>query len=520
MRVTEQLTRFKDEMMNNPSHVATVIANSNQTQNDRDLPQWPELEPLGNDLLPLPPFLTEMLPEAFREHVMDIAERMQVPVDLPAVCAVASLAGVVNRRAAIQPKPADTGWVVIPNIWAGIVTPPGQMKTNVLSAFTNFLSRIEARWHIEHQSDVEDYKEWELERGLRERAWQQQFVAAVKADKPPPICPDETRLKPTLKRLIANDPTFESLHCIFVENPAGIFLVRDELSGWLAGLNRPGREGERQFVLEAWTVDQPFTVDRIGRGTIHVPALCLSILGGIQPGRLRQYLVDAIKGGPGDDGLFQCFHLLVWPDFPKAWNLIDRPVNQGAAERVGLLYERLVELFADDSLRFKLSDESQMLFFAWWTDLERKIRSGDLHPALAAHLGKFRSLMPSLALLFELADAGTSGETGEVSLIHAQQAAAWCDYLEGHARRVYGCLICAELHAARQWGDKIFQGKLPAEFSTRDVFLKGWSDFSKPDQARAASRVLEDCGWVRPAVAEKREGRPSEVWEINPKLQR
>ena len=49
-----------------------------------------------------------------------------------------------------------------------------------------------------------------------------------------------------------------------------------------------------------------------------------------------------------------------------------------------------------------------------------------LAPPLVAHLAKFRSLLPSLAGLFELADraAGTAPLSGEIaiSLVHTQQA--------------------------------------------------------------------------------------------------
>jgi len=44
------------------------------------------------------------------------------------------------------------------------------------------------------------------------------------------------------------------------------------------------------------------------------------------------------------------------------------------------------------------------LFIEWLAELEAKIRGDELHPALVSHLSKYRSLMPSLALLFELAD--------------------------------------------------------------------------------------------------------------------
>lgn len=125
--------------------------------------------------------------------------------------------------------------------------------------------------------------------------------------------------------------------------------------------------------------------------------------------------------------------------------------------------------------------------------------------------------MPSLALLLELADSSDLSER-VVSLPHARQAAGWCDYLECHARRIYGCLVSPEVHAARELGERIRQGKLPGEFSTRDVYLRGWSGLSTPDEVRAALRVLEDAGWVRPAIPAEREGRPSERWHVNPRV--
>lgn len=479
---------------------------------DDELAVWPKPEPLGDDLLPVPAFDHAMLPQAFRDHVCDVADRMQVPIDLPSVCAVTTLAGAVNRRAIMQPKRADSGWQVTPNVWGGVVAPPGQMKSSVLGIFTGHLTRIESRWRFEHESELEEFESWERERELRERAWEQQYIAAAKKGISPPIRPDESRKRPKLRRLVANDPTFEALHAVLADNPAGALLVRDELSGFLATLDKPGREGERQFFLEAWNGCNPFTVDRISRGTIYVPALCLSVVGGIQPGRLRQYLADAVKDGPGNDGLFQRFQVVVWPDYPKTWTLVDRPADQRAAERVAQVYERLAELSADAPLRCKFADEGQELFYAWWSELERTIRGGDLHPALAAHLAKYRSLLPSLALLFELADTEHLGVVETVSLDHAAQAAAWCDYLETHARRIYGSLVSPELHAARQLADKIVNGKLPAEFSTRNVYLRGWSGLSTPEEARAALRILEDSGWIRELIREGREGRPSERW--------
>lgn len=131
------------------------------------------------------------------------------------------------------------------------------------------------------------------------------------------------------------------------------------------------------------------------------------------------------------------------------------------------------------------------------------------------------SLMPSLALLLELADSvAGKRDPANVSLRYAQQAAASCDYLESHARRVYSCIISPQLRAARVLADKIKQKKVGADglFSCRDVYLNGWACLESPEAVKRAPEVLEDAGWVRglTTVPGPRGGRPADRYEVNP----
>src|SRR5262249_47568553 len=142
---------------------------------------------------------------------------------------------------------------------------------------------------------------------------------------------------------------------------------------------------ERGFALQAWNGDAPYTVDRISRGTIRVEACCMSVLGGIQPGRLRSYLVDTLRDGPANDGLIQRFQLLVWPD-PSGWKYVDRPPDAGAEQTAGRVFRELLKLHPEECLRFRFSTEAQSLFIAWVAELEKKIRVHGLHPALVSHI--------------------------------------------------------------------------------------------------------------------------------------
>jgi len=109
-----------------------------------------------------------------------------------------------------------------------------------------------------------------------------------------------------------------------------------------------------------------------------------------------------------------------------------------------------------------------------------------------------------------------------LSLEHARQAAAWCDYLESHARRVYSCVVTPRLRAAQELAQKIKQRKVGADgyFSCRDVYLKGWSGLNNASVVKQAAEVLQDAEWVRDLSVEPGPigGRPSNRYAVNPRV--
>jgi len=456
--------------------------------------EWPIPRALSEELPSVQPFAPEMLPSLLRAVAEDIAERMQVPLDYPAVALVLCLAGAVNRRARIQPKRRDTAWVVVPNLWGGIVAPPGFMKTPVLAEATRPLAKIEDQWNRDYQRAMANH-------------------------------PDHNG--PPRKRLIVNDATHEKLHEIMRDNPAGVFAIRDELTGWIAELEAAGREGERAFYLSAWNGDTGHSVDRIKRGSIHVPACCLSLLGGIQPDRLRKFMSELSDSNLQEDGLIQRFQLLVWPDFDSQFEYVDRPPEVNAQRRLEQLYSAITKLDPQRPLKFRFGAEAQLLFVEWFEILEHRIRSGQLEPALLGHLGKYRSLMPTLATLFEIASSGFEGFEGsrgawQVSKENAGRAIKWCTYLESHARRIYSLKPSPEQQSAIALLGKIRDRAIgPTGFFTvREAAQHEWTALKTAGQVRKAVALLMTSGWIRPTSlpVESKGGRPSSRFEVNPQV--
>lgn len=484
---------------------------------------WPRISSIQDELPPVMGFSPELLPPSFRDLVLDVADRMQVPIDYPATVTMLCLSGAVNRRAIIQPKASDSGWAVVPNLWGGIVAPPGYMKSPVIAAITKPLNDIQSEWRSEHAEAMKSYAQDKLEGELRYAAWKEQYKAALKRGAVPPSPPEQEIDEPKLKRLIVNDATFEALHQTMRDNPAGVLVSRDELTGWWSQLDRTGREGERAFCLQAWNGDTGHTIDRIERGTIHVDACCMSMLGGIQPGRLRSYLAEALEDGPSNDGLVQRFQLLVWPDTSPRWTYVDRKPNADAEARAAHTLRALVAMNEEQPERLRFAPDAQELFVDWLCELEGKIRADELHPALVSHLSKYRKLMPALAGLLQLADTSpVHGDLSLISLENTRRAAAWCEYLESHAKRVYSCVVTPQLRAARDLAEKVKRRVVGTDriFTSRDVYLKGWAGLDSPDAVKHAAEVLQDAGWVREVTSKpgRAGGRPCVRYEVNPRV--
>ena len=134
----------------------------------------------------------------------------------------------------------------------------------------------------------------------------------------------EKPVKPRPVRIITGDATVEALAPILKQNPRGLLMHRDELSGWVRTMNmyRGGKGGDRQFYLSAWS-GQDVVVDRKSEGTrsIFVPHPFLCILGSIQPDMLTE-LADA-KGR--QDGFIDRI-LFVFPETTAGQPWPDRPV--------------------------------------------------------------------------------------------------------------------------------------------------------------------------------------------------
>lgn len=491
---------------------------------------WPEPMPLPNALPQVDPFDAALLPVALRGWVMDITHRMQCPADYPAVGALVGLSSLIGARAVIQPKARDD-WRVVPNLWGAVVGRPGVKKSPALNEALKPLHRLQADEFELHKAA---HDAWELDCKVSELAAagrERQAKGIADKDKAAAralLTPVDTPSEPTARRYIVNDATVEKLGELLQQNEWGTLSYRDELYGLLTSLDKQGQEGSRAFYLTSYDGNQGYTFDRIGRGTLHIPRVCLAMLGGIQPGRIQEYVRGAVAGGSADDGLLQRFGLTVWPDVAGDFVHVDQWPDTPAKQTAWAVFDRLAQLHPASDAEpeiWRFTPAAQAIFVEWLVPFEIELRGDAMHPAMVSHLAKYRKLIPALALVFALIDTPNSGNLiGEGEIV---RALAWGRYLRTHANRLYAAAVMPETTDAATLLSKIRGGRLTDvdgvildSFTPRQIATKGWAGLDTPDAVRKAADLLADYDWLRRDVVHSSDplgrGRPSDRYTINP----
>lgn len=400
-------------------------------------------------LLPVPKLDPALLPDRLRPWIIDIADRMQCPIDYAAVTALVSLGSVIGRRCAIRPKRHDE-WEVTPNLWGGIVGNPGMMKSPPMQQVLKAVRRLETAAKDTYFTELDEWEKKNRVAILKKESAEKEFKKAIGNGEPTEDI--EARLaemvipaEPTRRRYEINNTNEAKLGELLNQNPNGLLLFRDELVGLWRLLDKKDDDGAKGFYLECWNGTGRYVWDRIGRGTVEIEAACLSIVGAMTVGTLKQYLVDSMSQKQGDDGWIQRYQLLVMPDTSSEFENIDREPNRVARDEAYRLFENMAQFdpdaygaerdeYDDDAIPyFRFDAEAQQVFDGWRSQVEALIRGGSLSPTLESHLAKYRSLVPALALLDFI---GNGGEY-QIKAGSVERAIKLADYFEAHARRIY-----------------------------------------------------------------------------------
>ena len=243
---------------------------------------------------------------------------------------------------------------------------------------------------------------------------------------------------PKMSRTVVADATSEALAQILYENPRGLLLCRDELTGWVQSLDayRAGKGGDRQFFLSTWS-SKSFSVDRKAKDPLHITRPFLAITGALQPDTVRSLLHEDRR----DDGFVDRL-LISYPNArpPQQWS--EAVVSETTHIAVAAIFKYLYGLSAEieGPVLVSLDESAKKCWIEWYEDHQTEI--GDVEENVRGVWAKAPSQAARLVLICHLIRlaAEETTESGTIDEHSMVCGLALIEYFKSHARRVAGLL--------------------------------------------------------------------------------
>jgi hypothetical protein len=439
-------------------------------------------------IAPFVPFPTESLPSPIREYVEAVANSIRCCPSFVALPLLASLAAAVGGARSLRLKP---DWLVPPILWVATIGESGSAKSPAFKAATWFArdrQRLAVRKFeqetAEHLSAVAKYES--------------ALEAYENADEPKGDAP-EPPVPPGFERVVVSDTTTEALAVVLQENPRGVLLLRDELAGWLGGLDRysKAKGGDEPTYLSMYDGDS-ISVDR-RTGTpryLFVPSAIVSICGTIQPGVLARTMGRERR----DSGMLARFLLACPPRRRREWS--DDSCPEELRDKVRDVFDGLYELEpARDSMgdeypaTIRVDDDARNEFIAYFKrNAERMdVSAGDESAALA----KLEATAARLGLVIHLVRQAAGDDVNPWELDRDSMAAGvtLAEWFCRETARVYAVLgESSTTTGKRRLADWIAQHG--GSVAVRDV-AAGCRWLRKPGEAERALEALVENGTGR-----------------------
>lgn len=465
----------------------------------------------------------ERNPKALWEMVDAVSETYQVPRDLPFMLSLAILAIAVGGRRRVRVGP---DWVEVLSVYSVVGLPSGERKSPVISRMSGPLRKVETE-HIEaerpkvaqakHKRELYESKVTKIKRkGDTSEKGMAEFEQAVKLL--------ESTEVPTLPRLLADDSTPEAMARIMSDQGGrlGVLSAEGGLFATLAGRYSSGVPN-LDLVLKAWSGDE-CRIDRVSREPIILPEPVLSIGLAIQPATISGMAEGKNFRG---SGLLARF-LYALPASMVGTRAIDPPpladgVERGWTERLEALTRAML---SETTAELNLDDDARKQLIEFQRALEPRLHPerGDL-AHIADWANKLAGELVRLAALFTLFEEPTATEVNGEMMAEAIDLA---DYFISHAVDAFELMSgrrspLEPSRAVLKWMKREAEARDEfTETTVREVAraLHGqeWVAEGGNDAVREVLSDLEGFGYVRKVPKAPKAGRPSERYEVHPRI--
>ncbi len=462
-------------------------------------------------IIPWRPFPTDILPEPIRSFVKQVARATGCDESFVALPILAGLASAIGNTCRIQLK---RGWSEPAIVWTAIVGDSGTLKSPPLEIALRPIRKRQHEAMRLYESERERYENESMRWEKTRDQWKRK-----NDNNDPPQRPEE----PTPERYWCDDTTMEALGVLLKQNPRGLLLIRDELSGWLGGFDRynQGKGGDVAKWLEMHG-GRSIVVDRKSGNsrTLYIPQAAVSVTGGIQPATLARALGTAYR----ENGLAARLLFACPPRRPKRWTEAD--ISPEIEQSVAMVFDRLFSLTPDvddsgepQATFYPLSEDGKTAWIEFYNAhaQEQAELSGDL----SAVWSKLEGYAARFALVIHLVSQAsgdfhidTRDPIGADSVLAGVALSRW---FGNEARRVYAFLSETGEERDNRRLVELIQRK---EGSVGSVSVRDWQRMRSHPTADVARTELDNLvksglGQWKNQSPGPQGGRPSDVFQLS-----
>lgn len=442
---------------------------------------------------PLPPstenevaqFPVKVFPAGLVRFALETAQAKDCPADMPGVWMLGVAAAAIGASRALAIK---QDWIEAPRLYLGVVASPGMAKTPSMNAVCQPLYRRQNQYRVEHD---------------RLKAYAR----------------DSGEEAPTFRHLYTTNATTEKLAEMLQDNPRGLALIKDELAGWVSGMNqyKGGKGDDRDFWLQAWS-GAPIKIDRKSqeRGPVLVTHPFVVVLGGIQPGRLSMLCDEQSQ----NDGFLDRI-LFTYPAQGVSHWSTDAVTPQAVAAWEMAIY-RLFDLQMvqeEDSARpfiLHASPEAMTRWVEWVNGHEEQMGVEDFPPAMEGPWAKMRSHCLRLALVIHMLRwaCGETESADEVDGVSMLRGTVLAEYFKSHILKAWGRIESSpeDLRVRQTYEWALKKG---GEVTARQLLARKTGGIAKISQAQKTFKDMEDRGFGKVVERRGSNGRIVEVFVVN-----
>jgi hypothetical protein len=505
-------------------HAKVNGANNEETPSWRD-PDWSLLDDRRGAL---PEFPADTFCPAWQGLLERVSRGAGVRVDhvvVPLLGVASSLIGIARRVRAVS------SWAEPMTLWTALVAASGDRKTPGMRISLRALDMIEKsnaeainKARLAHETRAQKAKE-------AAKQWKEDRQAALEAQRDPPAMPIAA-IDPGnffAPRLYVTDPTIERLGELLTARPGGMLLIRDELSGLFANMNRYSGGSDRAFWLEAHNGGRQ-VIERRSR-SIAIDHLLIGIVGGFQPDKVAR----AFSGD--EDGMSGRF-LYGWPLTPEYRALsndardVEPELQSALTALIRLPGEDPEEAFVPRDIG--LSPCALELFeeYRLYVDAAKRALDGREQQWLVKSEMQVLRLAGVLTYM-EWAIALGTHSGGGIDMITAamepqsvdKQAMASAirlikEYFTPHAQAVLRQVDLSDRHRDARRVLRWIRAQRRIEISREDIRQHALGRKLDAEQTDELLAGISKGGWLQLVIPERssKAGRPARRWLVNPAL--